>query len=56
MRGMAGTIGARPLAALCAQLEEEAVGAAPPDAEGLLLAIEQEFRRVKLAVEQQILE
>lgn len=53
LSGMAGTIGARPLAGLCTQLEHDA-GGDPVDTHRLLLAVENEYRRVKAAVENQI--
>jgi PAS domain S-box-containing protein len=56
IRGSAGTIGARPLAALCAQLEVEAEGGASSDVQRRLRAVEQEFRRVKAAVEAQLVQ
>jgi CheY-like chemotaxis protein/HPt (histidine-containing phosphotransfer) domain-containing protein len=47
--GIAGTIGAKSLAALCVQLEHDAGGRV--DTQRLLLAVEHEYRRVTAAIE-----
>jgi CheY-like chemotaxis protein len=53
LSGMAGTIGATPLADLCTQLEHDA-GDDPVDTHRLLLAVDHEYRRAKAAIEIQI--
>lgn len=52
LRGMSGTIGARRLARLCGDLELEASHGKSP--EGLIDEITFEFRRVRLALEQEL--
>ena len=54
LRGMAGTIGAGRLAELCAKLEQAVAGREPAGVRPQLAAAEQEYRRVRRAVEAQI--